>query len=141
MTLSRNQQSFIAAGLFILLAFLSLFDPLPEPALSIVQALIFFPTAVWAWRISRRCTDEVMLHASRKALAHGVPIGAAGVISFVLAVRYWQPATHLVVEFADKSTSGLPPEAVGFGYGAMFAIVAIGLTATAIYALWWARAR
>lgn len=141
MTLSRNKQSWIAAGLFILIAVLAMFDPLPEPALSIVQLAIFIPTAIWAYVISRRCTDEVMIHASRKAFAHGVPIGAFAVIAFVLAVRYWTPATNLVLELTDQSANGLPPEAVGFGMGAMFAIVVIGLTATAMYAIWWARTR
>lgn len=141
MTLSRNKQSYIAASLFILIAFLALFDPLPEPALSIVQVALFVPTAIWAYLISRRCTDEVMIHASRKAFAHGVPIGAAGVIGAVLAVRYWTPATDLIVRVSEASQSGLPPHAVGFGYGAMFAIVVIGLTATAFYAIWWARTR
>lgn len=141
MPLTRNQQSWIAASLFILLAALTLFDPLPEPTQSILQALIFFPTAIWAWAISRRCSDEVMIHASRKAFAHGVPIGAAGVITAVLAMRYWKPATDLVVTTAQQSNSGLPPSAVGFGYGAMFAIATIALTAIAIYAAWWMRSR
>lgn len=141
MVLSRNRQSWVAASLFILLAVLVITDPLPEPTLSILKAVIFFPTAIWAYVISRSCRDEVMIHASRKAFAHGVPIGAGLVIGFVLAMRYWTPATNLVIELTDQSTNGLPPEAVGFGMGAMFAIVTIGLTATAIYAIWWARSR
>ncbi len=141
MTLSLQKQSWIAASIFLLLAALSLINPLPQPAQSVLEALIFIPTAIWAWTLARRCTDEVMIHASRKAFALGVPIGAAAVIIAVLAMRYWTPATDLVVRLSERSTNGLPPEAVGFGFGAMFAIMVIGATATAIYALWWARAR
>lgn len=141
MTLSLQKQSYIAAALFIGLALIALFDPLPEPSQSIVQAAIFFPTAIWAFIITQRCHDEVMKHASRKAFSLGVPIGAGAVMTFVLAMRYWTPATDFVLELTNQSAGGLPPEAVGFGMGAMFALVVIGLTTTAIYAIWWQRTR
>lgn len=141
MTLSLQKQAYVAAALFILLAFIAVLDPLPEPTQSIVQAAIFFPTAIWAFVITQRCHDEVMRHASRRAFSLGVPIGAGLVMTFVLAMRIWQPAVDFVMELTDQSTSGLPPQAVGFAWGAMFTLVVIGLTTTAIYAIWWQRSR
>ncbi len=141
MTLSVRNQSWIAAGVFVLLAALTIFEPFPEPAQTIMQAAIFLPTAAWAFYISRNCRDEVMIHASRAAFAHGVPIGAGIVVAAVLVMRYWAPATDFVVAAANRSANELPPEAVGFGFGAMFTLMAVGLTVTAIYAIWWARAR
>ena len=141
MTLSKNKQSWIAASLFILLAFLALFDPLPEPALTIAQAAIFFPTAIWAVYISYTSRDEVMVHASRAAFAHGVPISVGVVIVTTMIMRFWPPATSLVTDIAARTNNNLPDAAIGFGMGVVFTLVTLGATILAVYAIWWARKR
>lgn len=139
MSLSTRTQSYIAAALFVALAALALIEPFDEPTQSIVQALIFFPTAIWAVYISYSCRDEVMIHASRAAFAHGTPIALAIVMLSTLAVRFWQPATNFVTTAAANSSEGLPPAITGFGMGVVFTFLALGLTIMTIYAIWWKR--
>lgn len=58
MILSTNKQSFLAAGAFIIVAALVVLDPLPEPQLTILKSIFFWPAVLWlAWFAWTRRAD------------------------------------------------------------------------------------
>ncbi len=89
MTLTRNTQSWIAATAFVIVAILVVFDPLPEPTLTIVKSVFFWPAAIWmAWLLwSRR--SELKDDASLNARSIVTPLAIVIGIAACLALARW----------------------------------------------------
>jgi hypothetical protein len=119
---------------------LMLFDPIPQPAQSIIVLALAAAAAsigVRAWFASR---DDVVKEAARVAIRWGAFLGFWTAIATVLVVRYAPPVSDALVQLAAVNENA-PPSTVGFGVGVAFSFVCILLASVAVWVGWWLRKR
>lgn len=91
MPISLNKQSWIAAAAFIALAALVILEPLPEPKLTILKSILFWPAALWlAWL---GWTQRTRLRADANAGGIVRPIAIVAAIAAILVLARWIAAT------------------------------------------------
>lgn len=87
MILTTNRQSFLAAGAFIVVAALVVLDPLPEPQLTIIKSIFFWPAVLWlgwfAW------TRRAGLKTGANAGGLVRPLLIVAAIAAILALARW----------------------------------------------------
>ncbi len=93
MILTTNRQSLIAATALVVVAILVVFDPLPEPALTIARSIFFWPAAIWlAWMAWTR-RDRFKTRSSGAGRSILAPIAIVACIAGVLALARWLSVT------------------------------------------------
>ncbi len=115
------------------------FDPFPGAFGSILGLSLFPVLLVWLMWSVARCRDEVQRASAFEGYAWGAIIGLGliqvGVILvlFLSGVSDWLQAHAL----AMHSHGGPNPASIGFGFGAMFSIIAVGVCMSWSRAIWW----
>lgn len=117
------------------------FNPLP----GLLGLIVLFSAppvmlAASAWSLSSN-RDEVRRAAVFEGYTWGSFVGLGLVVAGIFAVRVSSAVSDGLQAHALKVTNGMSPAAVGFGVGAIYALVVVALCMSAGVALWRMRKR
>ena len=127
----------LAYGLFTL----TWFNPLPGTlGMALLFALLPVMLGVSAWSVSD-CQDEVYRASIFEGYTWGTLAGLCLVTVGIFVMRISPPVGDWLQAKALTVTNGLTPAAVGFGFGAAFALVVVALSMSVGWAMWWFRRR
>jgi hypothetical protein len=117
-------------------------NPMPEPALSIVQSTMFWLALVvgipYGIVSGRRSRDEVAKEAVKFASILALPATVLASFFVMLFIRYWEPAGQALLNLAATSQSGTTPlTTLGFVFGYIVFTVTATVVWLALYLGWW----